>query len=188
MFSRRRRFFQSQIKNSVTTFWRVRGQNPSKIRQTKSLNFHDCLDLNETVVNSSGRCHSPRSCPMGWLEGFNRRSARPKPLTSLPTADRACWKIFFEICWEAEIDDQIRRKIRARKNRKSLKMKLHRTATERTFVWCPRVLWRPKTRPNGSLRLSPWSLARLPVVFRRTLGALRSMKNPSSKKLKIMKN
>ena len=30
---------------------------------------------------------------MGGLEGFNRRSARPKPLTSLPSADRA-WLIF----------------------------------------------------------------------------------------------
>ena len=99
---------------------------------------------------------------MGWLEGINRRSARPKPLTSLPGADRACWKIFFEICWEAEIDDQIRRKIRARKNRKSLKNKTSPNC-HRTFVWCPRVLWRPKTRPNGSLRLSPWPLARLPV-------------------------
>ena len=48
---------------------------------------------------------------MGWLEGINRRGEWAKPLTSLPTADRACWKIFFEICWEAEIDDQIRRKI-----------------------------------------------------------------------------
>ena len=26
---------------------------------------------------------------MGWLEGINRHSARPKPLTSLPGADRA---------------------------------------------------------------------------------------------------
>ena len=32
---------------------------------------------------------------MGWLEGINRRSARPKPLTSLPGADRACWRIFW---------------------------------------------------------------------------------------------
>ena len=56
---------------------------------------------------------------MGGLERYNRRSARPKPLTSLPGADRACWKIFFEIRLEPEIDDQIRRKIRARKNRKS---------------------------------------------------------------------
>ena len=59
----------------------------------------------------------------------------------------------------------------------------------RTFVWCPRgraQAWRPKTRPNGSLRLSPWPLARLPVGFRDTLGALRSMKNPSLEKLKIM--
>ena len=122
---------------------------------------------------------------MGWLEGINRRGVRTNRLCSLPSADRACWKIFFEICWEAEIDDQIRRKIRARKNRKSLKNKTSPNC-HRTFVWCPRVLWRPKTRPNGSLRLSPWPLARLPVVFRGTLGALRSMKNLSSKKLKIM--
>ena len=27
---------------------------------------------------------------MGCLEGINRRSARPKPLSSLPTADTAC--------------------------------------------------------------------------------------------------
>ena len=27
---------------------------------------------------------------MGCLEGIRRRSARPKPLTSLPTADTAC--------------------------------------------------------------------------------------------------
>ena len=27
---------------------------------------------------------------MGGLERYNRRSARPKPLTSLPGADRAC--------------------------------------------------------------------------------------------------
>ena len=32
---------------------------------------------------------------MGWLEGINRRSARPKPLTSLPGADRACWSFFW---------------------------------------------------------------------------------------------
>ena len=68
---------------------------------------------------------------MGWLEGINRRGEWAKPLTSLPTADRPCWKIFFEIRWEDEIDDQTRRKIRSRKNRKSLKNKNHRTATER---------------------------------------------------------
>ena len=34
---------------------------------------------------------------MGCLEGINRRSAWAKPLTSLPTADRACWKIFGRI-------------------------------------------------------------------------------------------
>ena len=27
---------------------------------------------------------------MGCLEGINRRSARPKPLSSLPTADTGC--------------------------------------------------------------------------------------------------
>ena len=70
---------------------------------------------------------------MGWLEGINRRGEWVKPLTSLPTADRACWKIFFEICWEAEIDDQIRRKMRAGKIENHQKIKLHRTATERSY-------------------------------------------------------
>ena len=40
------------------------------------------------------------------MERFNRRSARPKPLTSLPGADRACYTIFFwggGAIFEAEI-------------------------------------------------------------------------------------
>ena len=60
------------------------------MRKSKSLIFRDRLGLDETVVEFSGRRHSPRSCPMGGMERYNRRSARPKPLTSLPGADRAC--------------------------------------------------------------------------------------------------
>ena len=135
-------------------------ENRLKIVQnakTKNSKFRGRLELDEAVSEFSRRRHCVRSCPMGWLEGINRRGVRTKRLCSLPSADRACWKIFFEICWEAEIDDQIRRKIRARKNRKSLKNKTSPNF-HRTFVWCPRMLWRPKTRPNDSFRLSPWPL------------------------------
>ena len=34
---------------------------------------------------------------MGWLGGINRRGVRTKRLCSLPSADRACWKIFGRI-------------------------------------------------------------------------------------------
>ena len=60
------------------------------------------LDLDEACTQFSWQRHCVRSCPMGWLEGINRRGEWAKPLTSLPTTDRACWKIIFEICWEAE--------------------------------------------------------------------------------------
>ena len=114
-------------------------QNPSKMRKSKSLIFYDWLGLDEGCQHSRAASFATEF-PMGWLEGFNRRSGCAKPLTSLPGADRACWKIFFEICWEAEIDDQIRRKIRARKNRKSLKNKTSPNC-HRTFVWLsPRAL------------------------------------------------
>ena len=58
-------------------------------RRPKTLIFDHWLGLDEAVVTTSGRRHSLRSCPMGWLERSNRRSARPKPLPSLPGADRA---------------------------------------------------------------------------------------------------
>ena len=139
--------------------------------QSKTSKFQRRLDLDEACAQFSWQRHCVRSCPMGWLEGINRRGVRTNRLCSLPSADRACWKIFFEICWEAEIGDQIRRKIRARKNRKSLKNKTSPNF-HRTFVWCPQHALAAENAPQrflSSLSVASTSLARIPVVFRGTL-------------------
>ena len=61
ILSRRRSFFQSRTQVGVTTFWRVRAQNPSKIRKSKSLIFHDRLGLDEALSQFSRRRHSVQS-------------------------------------------------------------------------------------------------------------------------------
>ena len=107
------------------------GVSASKTRKSKTSKFHGRLDLDEACALFSWQRHCVRRFPMGWREGINRRGVRNNRLCSLPCADLACWKIFFEICWEAEIDDQIRQKIRARKKSKIMKNKTspncHRT-------------------------------------------------------------
>ena len=61
------------------------------------------LDLDEACAQFSWQRHCVRSCPMGWLEGINRRGVRPKPLTSLPSADRDWHTIF----WECDLKPEI---------------------------------------------------------------------------------
>ena len=58
--------------------------------QTKTSKSRGRLELDEARGRFSRHRHCVRSCPMGCLEGINRRSARPKPLSSLPTACTAC--------------------------------------------------------------------------------------------------
>ena len=60
------------------------------MRKSKSLIFRDRLGLDEARTQFPGRPRSVWSCPMGWLEGINRRSSRAKPPTALPSADRDC--------------------------------------------------------------------------------------------------
>ena len=61
---------------------------------TKTSKFHGRFDLDEACAQFSWQRHCVRSCPMGWLGGINRRGEWAKRLCSLPSADRACWKIF----------------------------------------------------------------------------------------------